>query len=288
MNFKLQQRILLGGGLALLAALYFLGPTTAAKKAHGPNDGHDHAAEGAQVLDFEKLKAGATGALSASRQQYLQGLEASVKRGDVKDQTLAVYRQLASFWKDSAVNPVLHFYYLGLASELDNTEKNLTFAAHSILGYLPYAHNQAEQVWLANRGKELFEKALQLNANNDSSIVGLGGTIMYGAQTKEGPMEGILKVRQVAEKDSNNLFAQYMLGIGGLQSGQYSRAAQRFEKVAKAQPKNLEVLFKLAEAYELDGNKEAAIAWYKIIAQRVDIPAMQQEINKRIEQLQAK
>jgi lipopolysaccharide biosynthesis regulator YciM len=76
-----------------------------------------------------------------------------------------------------------------------------------------------------------------------------------------------------------------MLGVGGMVSGQYDKAAQRFEKVAKAQPKNLEVQFKLAEAYELSGNNAKAIEWYQQIMENVDVPEMKSEILKRIEQL---
>ena len=98
-------------------------------------------------------------------------------------------------------------------------------------------------------------------------------------------MAGITKVRAVAEKDSTNMFAQYMLGVGGLISGQYAKAAQRFEKVTKAQPGNLEVWFKLAEAYELANMNPEAISTYETIKQKVSVTEMKTEIQKRIEQL---
>jgi lipopolysaccharide biosynthesis regulator YciM len=90
----------------------------------------------------------------------------------------------------------------------------------------------------------------------------------------------------VAERDSNFLFAQYMLGVGGVVSRQYDRAAARFEKVVRAQPENMEVLIKLSEAYELAGKNDKAIEWYRVIIQKVGDPAMKVEIEKRIAQLQ--
>lgn len=275
------QKSVIGIALAALAGLYFLGKTVGPKpEAKAPPS--DNAAS---VLDFDKMKMTVMGQLTPARQQYVTALENSVKRGDVQAQQETAYRQLAGFWKDSVANPVLHYQYTALLSELVNTEKSLTFAAHSILGYLPYAHNVQEQVWLANRGKLLFDKALSINAQNDSSRVGLGGCIMYGATSTEGPMAGILKVREVAEKDSSNQFAQYMLGIGGMISGQYDKAAVRFEKVAALQPNNLEVMFKLAEAYELSKNNPKALEWYQTIQSKVGDPAMKAEIGKRMEQL---
>jgi tetratricopeptide (TPR) repeat protein len=277
------QKALIIIALAALAGLYFLGNTVGPKPASTAAK-PDSAAH---TLDFDKLKEGVFAQLSTDRQQYITGLENSVKRGDVKVQQIKAYESLAAFWKDSVPNPLLHYHYTALASELDNTEKSLTFAAHSILAYLPYAHNMEEQVWLANKGKQLFDKALVLNPTNDSSNVGVGGCIIYGATSTEGPMAGILKVRAVAEKDTTNLFAQYMLGVGGVVSGQYDKAALRFEKVAKAQPDNLEVWFKLAEAYELAKQTDKAIACYETIEKKVNVPEMKTEIQKRIDQLKA-
>ena len=275
------QKSVIAIALAAVAGLYFFGKTVGPK----PESKAPSANNTAAVLDFDKMKTTVLGQLSPARQQFVTELENSVKRGDVQTQQETAFRQLAAFWKDSVANPVLHYHYTASLSELVNTEKSLTFAAHSILGYLPYAHNQQEQVWLANRGKLLFDKALSLNAQNDSSRVGLGGCIMYGATSTEGPMAGILKVREVAEKDSTNQFAQYMLGVGGMISGQYDKAALRFEKVAAMQPNNLEVMFKLAEAYELSKNNTKAIEWYQTIQANVGDPAMKAEIGKRIEQL---
>ena len=91
--------------------------------------------------DIEQYEQAAVSQLTQERQRYVTGLEESVKRGDVKEQAIHVNHQLARFWKDTVPNPLLHFNFTAKAAELDNNEKTLTFAAHSILGYLPYAQN---------------------------------------------------------------------------------------------------------------------------------------------------
>ena len=53
-------------------------------------------------------------------------------------------------------------------------------------------------------------------------------------------MKGIQILLSVVRKDSNNMKAQTMLGIGGSISGQYDKAVERLQKVVKAQPDNLE------------------------------------------------
>jgi tetratricopeptide (TPR) repeat protein len=285
-----QQLILVVAGVAAIAGLYFFGSVVGPVKKSEPvanhsdsgsHEGHDHA-----TFSMEEYNKEAVGKLSPQQQQYIAGLEASVKRGDVKDQSLHANHRLAAFWRDSVPEPLLHFNFASKAAELDNSEKSLTFAAHSILGYLPFAQNQQEQTWLAGKGKELFEAASKINPANDSTIVGIGATIIYGASAgADGPMQGILKVREVAQRDSNNMFAQYMLGIGGMTSRQYDKAVLRFEKVVKAQPNNMEALFKLAETFELMGDKASAANWYQTIASKVKDPSMKGEIEKRIEEL---
>jgi tetratricopeptide (TPR) repeat protein len=281
-----QQLILIIAGVALFAGLFFFGSNVGPKKPVAEQKGPMQAQQ-AVSLDIDAYLAHATEHLPVRGQQYITSLEQSVKRGDVKDQQIKVYKQLAAYWKDSANDPVAYFRYLGEAATLENSEKTLTFAAQSILGYLPYTDSLSQRVWLANKSRELFEKALNINSKNDSSIVGLGSTYFYGASKTEGesPMTGIMKVREVAMRDSTNLFAQYMLGIGGLISGQYDKAVQRFEKVAKAQPDNIEVLFKLAETYENLGNKAEAIKWYQAILSKTKLPDMRAELQKRILQL---
>jgi cytochrome c-type biogenesis protein CcmH/NrfG len=86
---------------------------------------------------------------------------------------------------------------------------------------------------------------LRINDKNDSTIVGLGACYIFG-NIADNPMEGILKVRQVVEKDSTNIYAQMVLGQGSLMSGQYDRAIDRFEKVLALQPVNLEAILLMA------------------------------------------
>ena len=99
-------------------------------------------------------------------------------------------------------------------------------------------------------------------------------------------MEGILKIREVAERDSTNLFAQFMLGYGGLVSGQYDRAAERFERVLKREPGNKEAVFLMAEACERSGNREKALYWYRVGREQVDNPDVIRAIDEKIASLQ--
>lgn len=222
--------------------------------------------------------------LTTDQQAQVNQLEAAVVRGDVKEQQIKVYRQIASFWKDSAHMLLPFAYYSGLASKLENSEKSLTFAAHYFLEGLRQQSDVELKKWMAGEAKELFEKALVINPANDSSKVGLGSCYLFG-NISATPMEGIQKILEVAERDPNNMYAQFMLGLGGVQSGQFDKAIERLSKVAAKQPNNLEAVLNLAEAYERTGDKANAIKWYESSKKFFTEKEILKEIDQRIAEL---
>ena len=118
--------------------------------------------------------------------------------------------------------------------------------------------------------------------------VGLGSCYILGKGRVGGPeetMKGIQQLLSVVRKDSNNMKAQMMLGVGGLVSGQYDKALERLQKVVKAQPDNLEAVSYLAEAYIATGNNAEAIKWYTISKRLVNDPHYSQEVDERIKTL---
>jgi cytochrome c-type biogenesis protein CcmH/NrfG len=143
------------------------------------------------------------------------------------------------------------------------------------------------KTWLAGESKELFEKAIVLNPESDSLQIGLGSTYIFGApaDNPQEVMKGIQQILAVSRKDSTNLYAQKMLGIGGIISGQYDKAVERLEKVSRATPRDLEVLLMMAEGYERKGDKAKAVEAYQKAAAFIENPALKTELNKRIQQL---
>jgi len=90
---------------------------------------------------------------------------------------------------------------------------------------------------------------------------------------------------EVSRRDSTNMYAQLMLGIGGMVSGQLDKAIERLLKVVENQPHNLEAILTLAEAYERKGNKAEAVKWYTAAKTQIANPAVVKEIDQRIELL---
>ena len=282
---KKQQFILVGSGLALLLLIYFFGNTTPPQKPQVATGGAEAATP--KKIDAAVIVAAAKQKITPAQQAYVSGLESSVVRGDVKEQQIKVYRQLADFWKDSVHFFEPYAYYTGAAAKLENSEKSLTFAARQFLNELKGTNQPAVKQWMADESKDLFEKALAINPANDSSKIGLGSCYIFGssAANPQEMMMGIQKILEVARRDSSNMYAQLMLGVGGVASGQLDKAIERLTKVAQKEPENLEAVFMLAEAYEKKGDNANAAHWYEAGKKYISNPQMVEEINKRIKTL---
>ena len=137
---------------------------------------------------------------------------------------------------------------------------------------------------MGTEAKELFEKALVLNPGNDSLKIGLGACYLFG-NISENPMQGIQLIREVADRDPKNMYAQITLGMGAMMSGQLDRAIERLSIVIKEQPENLEVMVMLAEAYEQKGDANNAVKWYESSKKLIENPEINNEIDKRIQLL---
>jgi len=284
---KKQQLILLGVGLLILSSLLFFGKTVEKKEPVATQATDNHAS--AHGFSVDTLIATAKKGLTLAQLNYVTQLENSISRGDVKDQQIVVYNRLAGFWDDSVHQHELHNFYTSEAAKLVNSEKNLTFAAQLMLSDLRKESDAAKRGWKASQAIDLFERAIVLNPGNDGLQVGLGSCYIFGKGMAGDPqetMKGIQELLKVVRKDSMNLQAQLVLGIGGVISTQYEKAIERLLMVVSNQPANLEAVSWLADAYDGKGDKANALKWYNISKRMVDNPVYSKEVDERIKMLQ--
>jgi tetratricopeptide (TPR) repeat protein len=268
--------------ICLAAGIYIYGRTVPLKKpGQKQTDAKQTKSPG---ISADTILALAKKQLSPEQVVRINTLENSISRGDVKAQQLKVYHQLAHFWGDSAGIFEPYAWYEAEAARLENSEKNLTFAAQLFLDNLQHDEVEQRRQWKAMQAKDLFERSLKINPDNDSAKVGLGASYLFG-NISATPMEGILKIREVVEKDSTNIYAQVMLAKGSLVSGQYDKAISRLQTINRLQTDNVEAILMLADVYERTGDKTNAIYWYKKSLQYIKLQEARKEIGKRIEEL---
>ncbi len=282
---KRQQLYLTIAGVTLLSLLFVFG-TTVTKKSELPKSGNMQ--PGKKVFNIEQYAQLAKQKLSVQQSNFINGLENSVSRGDVKTQQDRVFTQLANYWRDSLHNHELYVFYISKAALLVNTEKNLTFAARQILVEVKREDDPSIKGWKAEQAISLFEKAIAENPVSDSLKVELASCYVFGkgmAGDAQETMKGIQQLLQVVRKDSANMQAQLVLGIGGIISTQYDKGIQRLETVIKNQPSNMEAITWLAEGYEAKGDKLNAIKWYEYSKRIANNPLYTKEVDSHIRQL---
>ena len=276
------QWILIGIGVLLVAGLFRYGrKAVKLSEVKTPVQSTVH-----NELTADSILFHAKEILKPDQVKWMNDLEQAVIRGDVKSQKLNVYHQLAHFWKDSVGLFEPYIWYEAEAARLENSEKSLTFAAHLLLEDIrTRGENDKLKRWKALQAKELFERSLKINDKNDSTIVGLSATNIFG-NIAENPMGEIQKLTQVVRNDSTNVFALTVLGYGAMMTGQYDIAIKRFGRVVTLQPTNIEAILRIAEVYEQKSDTANAIKWYSnalpVIADNLN---MKTALEKRIEQL---
>ena len=274
---------LITAGVAIIIVIGLYASTQ--KKIFGPPENKKSivATKPATIITIDTILFHAKENLSIGQITRLNFLEHSISRGDVKEQQLHIYHQLARFWADSAKVFEPYAWYTAEGARLVNSEKSLTFAAHLFLNSLKEEENPQVRQWEAFQAKDLFERSLKLNTSNDSAKIGLGAVYVYGGIAM--PMQGIGMIREIADKDSSNVYAQMTLGEASLMSGQLEKAIERFKIVARQYPNHLEAVIRVAETAEQLGNNQEAIGWYQKSLPLIENAAIREEVEARIAKL---
>ena len=107
--------------------------------------------------------------------------------------------------------------------------------------------------------------AQDMPAIKDPKVAAIIAELNSGAP----PMQTILKLREIAEKEPANVEAQYHLGLFSWQTGQYDKAMDRFRQVIALDGKGYPDAYAfLGQAYaSLDSNEKAiaALETYKTL-----------------------
>lgn len=283
----MKKQYLIGAiGFAFVLILFYFGKTTTETKPvqqTKPEASNQFDVQQFILQEKQKLTPELSKSITDIENAYLQTAD--------KSQKLIVLNTAANFWKDTAQNFKLYAFYNSEAAKLDNSEKNLTFAAQQFLTLLRDEHDEAMLAWESDEAIRLFQEAIKLNPNNEDLKIGLGSSYVFGKGRNGDPqetMKGIQELLGVVRRDSTNMRAQLVLGIGGYVSGQYDKAISRLTKVIIAQPDNLEAIAFLADTYAAQGNKADAIKWYNVSKRLANNPEYSKEVDNRIKLLETK
>lgn len=186
--------------------------------------------------------------------EALLNVEQSLKTIKDSSELGPLFDRYAQIWKEHRQFAIAaHYYYM--SGKLENSEKNLTFAAQLFLELAKNEHSDALRNWEVSNAIAGFEEVLNKSPDNDSVKINLAECYFGTGEA----MKGVALLKEIESKDPENEAVNLLLGQQGLVSGQFDKAKGRFETVIKIDPENLEARLGLAEAMRGLGQKEKAI-----------------------------
>jgi tetratricopeptide (TPR) repeat protein len=165
---------------------------------------------------------------------------------------------LDRLYDESQLGLVAAQYVNDIAIRL-NDERSWFNAGLKFYDFAANTIDTGAQIYASKKAIAAFEKVIAINEHNLEAKNAMA--ICY-VQNDLDVMAGVQLLKDVIKRDSNNVQANYTLGMLSRRSGQWDKARIRFEKLAQLDPLNSEAYFYLGEAYSsLNMKKEAIIAY---------------------------
>lgn len=205
-----------------------------------------------EQFDFDSYLSSAEMKLDSATKSRLKVL------GDDPQDALLLQTKIV-LW-DSAGYPLVAAHYLYQLASLKKDEKNWFAAGSKYYMLAAQSEDSLIAAESAKKAKAALEEVIKLNDNNLDAKNALAACYI---EVDQDIMKGVTLLKDVVERDSNNVQAIFTLGMLSIQSNQYDKAQQRFEKLIALQPFNAEYYFYLGEIYARSGNTKAAIATYE-------------------------
>jgi tetratricopeptide (TPR) repeat protein len=271
--------------VALVAVLYFFGPSTAAKKnTEQPTANRDKAPEQQEQsaqFDFAAYRSKFISALPAASQDSVKHADEKIAAASDADKIVALQEQKEFFIRNGM--PLAAADNLMQVAAAENTEDSWTKAGNIFMAVsMGEQNDQVLAQFAINKAAECYQKASDLNPEDLDLKINLASAYMEGG---EQVMQGVQILLAIIEKHPDHIPANLILGRYGIVSGQYDKAVARLEKVVKLDPKNSEAFFYLAEAYNALGRKEDAVKTFEQCKKLVNDPGFSAEIDQYIEKI---
>lgn len=270
MSAKKTQLILVTCAL-ILFVLLFIAPKTAPK--HTDDDGHNHSSQAVAIDENANLEVYANMAL--------KNMEPSKK--EKADKLIAANQtdSMISFW-DKNKRPDLASVYAEKKAISLNKSTDWFTAGNRYYYAVQFTQDKTETPILYQCAIRCYSKGLKLEPGNTDGKIMLASSYVEGTQD---PMKGISLLKEIEQKDSNNVKLQLSFAFFSVKSGQLDKAIIRFNKVLAVDSNYIEAYLHLADAYEQQGNTGKTIEVLEKYAAKTTDATAKVEINKYIEQL---
>ena len=157
-----------------------------------------------------------------------------------------LYQQIVEGYRNAGRTDLAAVYASALAEELP-TAKNFVVAGALFRNAASLEFAQADSNVFRRLSDEAIrhdESALELSPEDEDAKLELG-LAMVESRVPANSMNGIFKIREVAEKNPKNTEALYHLGKFSLDTNQDEKAAQRFKQILEVNPDDVRAKYYL-------------------------------------------
>jgi len=250
--------------IAILAAAVGIGIVFSLPKVLVDNE--KEAVKGAEATVSKPDSTSEIGKLMAEKHTHKPSADEQKKIQDFTKNYYSISdKEKKRIFADSIVKYYTQFHqydsvakYSGEIATLQPTEKNLVSAADAYMQASDLVSVNDKPAYM-DKARLYYEKALDVNAKNLDTKSKLAMTYV----TTSTPMKGISLLREVVKEDPTNETALFNLGYLSMQSGQYEKAADRFEALIKVNPAHASGTFYLGLSYLELGHKDKANQYFK-------------------------
>jgi tetratricopeptide (TPR) repeat protein len=214
-------------------------------------------------------------------QDLSQPLQERVHLLEKESKTQTGLQNIIVLW-DSLNNQLISAHYMEQYANMEPSEKNWFATGSKYYSFAGMSNDSVMIAESASKAKRAFENVLKLNPNNLDAQTAMAAIIV---QVDQDVMKGVGLLKDVVSKDSNNVQAIFTLGMLSIQSGQFEKAKERFEKLTTLQPFNPEYYFYLGEVYAKSGDTQNAIKTYETCKTLLTDEAAKKEIESLINKL---
>ncbi|MEE1946276.1 tetratricopeptide repeat protein [Pedobacter sp. KR3-3] len=232
---------------------------------------------------LEEISSTAKNLISSASSKEITVLENTYK-GASGAEKLAEAQKLAQKWEDLE-QPAPSALYLEVVANGESSLANWLNAGNRFLKAFDNTQDSLLQPNMLQKANNAFTKALALDSTSLDAKTGLGITIVNGLGA---PMQGIVMLREVVEKDPKNLKANMNLGMFAIKSGQFDKAIVRFNNIISQIKATPDAYFYLATAYESLGQNKEAIDAYLNSKKLAANPTLSSFIDKKVAELKNK
>ncbi len=268
MQAKSQKWLLIAGALALTIALY-LAPNRIVR---------ENKSESPEITGFESQLNGAKAGLQRQEADMISGIESELSK---EPGNLSLMDSLGRRW-DALKKPAIAAHYFEAHAQKDEEEKSWLNAAYRYFDAFQSTTDSLERNEMVQNAIRCYENVLKKNPKNLDAKTDLG--VCYAEGTSN-PMQGIMMLREVVTENPEHENAQFNLGVLSMRSGQYEKAAERFQKVLDINPGRKEMYLMTGRAYMMAGNTAKAVEYFEKLKKETADAALVAQANNYINQI---